>query len=81
MSLNILLKTVPAILQEAIPATTQHIDSQLQIAQDQAYRYTAILETVAKNPLLSMELQPYMLKEALYNMRQYETFLQIILVS
>ncbi|XP_026913092.2 cilia- and flagella-associated protein 206 isoform X5 [Acinonyx jubatus] len=70
---------LPAILQEAIPATTQHIDSQLQIAQDQAYRYTAILETVAKNPLLSMELQPYMLKEALYNMRQYETFLQIIL--
>nr|XP_060472108.1 cilia- and flagella-associated protein 206 isoform X3 [Panthera onca] len=70
---------LPAILQEAIPATTQHIDSQLQIAQDQAYRYTAILETVAENPLLSMELQPYMLKEALYNMRQYETFLQIIL--
>ncbi|XP_040330057.1 cilia- and flagella-associated protein 206 isoform X3 [Herpailurus yagouaroundi] len=70
---------LPAILQEAVPATTQHIDSQLQIAQDQAYRYTAILETVAKNPLLSMELQPYMLKEALYNMRQYETFLQIIL--
>ncbi|XP_029800367.1 cilia- and flagella-associated protein 206 isoform X2 [Suricata suricatta] len=71
--------TVPAILQEAIPATTQHIDSQLQTAQDQAYRYTAILEKVAKNPLMSMELQPFMLKEALYNVRQYEIFLQIIL--
>ncbi|XP_014636589.1 PREDICTED: UPF0704 protein C6orf165 homolog isoform X3 [Ceratotherium simum simum] len=71
--------TVPAILREAIPATTQHIDSQLQIAQDQAYRYTAILEKVSKNPLMSKELQPYMLKEALYNVRQYEIFLQIIL--
>ncbi|XP_077606439.1 cilia- and flagella-associated protein 206 isoform X3 [Crocuta crocuta] len=70
---------LPAILQEAIPATTQHIDSQLQTAQDQAYRYTAILEKVAKNPLMSMELQPFMLKEALYNVRQYEIFLQIIL--
>nr|XP_023506551.1 cilia- and flagella-associated protein 206 isoform X4 [Equus caballus] len=71
--------TVPAILHEAIPATTQHIDSQLQIAQEQAYRYTAILEKVRQNPLMSVQLQPYMLKEALYNVRQYEIFLQIIL--
>ncbi|XP_068407045.1 cilia- and flagella-associated protein 206 isoform X2 [Eschrichtius robustus] len=70
---------LPAILREAIPATTQHVDSQLEVVQDQAYRYTAILEKVAKNPLLSRELQPYMLKEALYNVRQYEIFLQIIL--
>ncbi|XP_037375958.1 cilia- and flagella-associated protein 206 [Talpa occidentalis] len=70
---------LPAILREAIPATTRHIDSQLQIAQDQAYRYTAILEKVAENPLLSEEFQSSMLKEALYNVRQYEIFLQIIL--
>ncbi|ELW70140.1 hypothetical protein TREES_T100001488 [Tupaia chinensis] len=70
---------LPAILHEAIPATTQHIDSQLETAQEQIYRYTAILEKVTKNPLISMELQPYMLKEALYNVRQYEIFLQIIL--
>lgn len=75
------LQTVPAILHEAIPATTQYIDSQLQIAQDLLYRYTAILEKVTKNPLLGKELQQYMIKEALYNMRQYEIFLQIILVS
>ncbi|KAB1275734.1 Cilia- and flagella-associated protein 206, partial [Camelus dromedarius] len=70
---------LPAILQEAIPVSTQHVDSQLEAVQDQAYRYTAILEKAAKNPLLSQELQPYMLKEALYNARQYEIFLQIIL--
>uniref|UniRef100_A0A4W2IN48 Cilia- and flagella-associated protein 206 n=1 Tax=Bos indicus x Bos taurus TaxID=30522 RepID=A0A4W2IN48_BOBOX len=71
--------TVPAILQEAIPATTQHVDSQLEVVQEQAYRYTAILEKVAKNPLMSQELQPYMLREALYNVRQCEIFLQVIL--
>ena len=74
-------KPVPAILQEAIPATTQHVDSQLEVVQEQAYRYTAILEKVAKNPLMSQELQPYMLREALYNVRQCEIFLQVILVS
>ncbi|KAI4539297.1 hypothetical protein MG293_010689 [Ovis ammon polii] len=72
-------KPVPAILQEAIPATTQHVDSQLEAVQDQAYRYTAILEKAAKNPLMSQELQPYMLREALYNVRQCEIFLQVIL--
>ncbi|XP_055289630.1 cilia- and flagella-associated protein 206 isoform X2 [Moschus berezovskii] len=70
---------LPAILQEAIPATTQHVDSQLEVVQDQAYRYTAILEKVAKNPLMSQEVQPYMLREALYNVRQCEIFLQVIL--
>ncbi|XP_014316875.1 cilia- and flagella-associated protein 206 [Myotis lucifugus] len=73
------IEYLPAILREAIPATTQHIDSQLQIAQEHAYHYTAILEKVTENPLLAADLQPYMLKEALYNVRQYEIFLQIIL--
>lgn len=70
---------LPAILLEAIPATTHHIDSQLQIAQEQAFRYTAIIEKVTNNPLKAKELQPYMLKEALYNVRQYEIFLQTVL--
>lgn len=72
---------MPAILHEAIPATTQRIDTQLQTAQDLAFRYTAIIEKVTKNPLMTKELEPYMLKEALYNIRQYEIFLQTILVS
>ncbi|XP_053447791.1 cilia- and flagella-associated protein 206 isoform X1 [Nycticebus coucang] len=70
---------LPAILHEAVPATTQHIDSQLETAQTLAYRYTAVLEKAVKNPLLRSELQPYRLKEALYNVRQYEVFLHIIL--
>uniref|UniRef100_A0A8C8Z715 Cilia- and flagella-associated protein 206 n=1 Tax=Prolemur simus TaxID=1328070 RepID=A0A8C8Z715_PROSS len=70
---------LPAILHEAVPATTQHIDSQLETAQNLAYRYTAILEKATRSPLMSTELKPYMLKEALYNVRQYEVFLLIIL--
>nr|XP_044994570.1 cilia- and flagella-associated protein 206 isoform X2 [Jaculus jaculus] len=70
---------LPSVLREAVPATIKHIDSQLHIAQDQVFRYTAILEKAAKNPLMSRELQSCMLKEALYNVRQYEIFLQVIL--
>ncbi|XP_049628192.1 cilia- and flagella-associated protein 206 [Suncus etruscus] len=70
---------LPAILQEAIEATIQHIKAQLQSAQERAYGYTAILEHITKNPLLSAEFKSYMLKEALYNLRQYEIYLKIIL--
>ncbi|XP_074166435.1 cilia- and flagella-associated protein 206 isoform X2 [Sminthopsis crassicaudata] len=70
---------LPAILNEAIPATTQHIDTQLQTSQEQAYRYTAILEKASENPLKMKDLEPFMIKEALFNLRQYEVFLNIIL--
>nr|BAB62940.1 hypothetical protein [Macaca fascicularis] len=70
---------LPAVLHVAIPATMQHIDYQLETARSQVYRYTAILEKAANDPHMRAELQPYMLKEALYNIRQYEVFLQIIL--
>lgn len=70
---------LPAILQEAIATSIQHIKAQLQSAQERVYGYTAILEHVTKNPLLSAEFKSYMLKEALYNLRQYEIYLKIIL--
>ncbi|XP_017394400.1 cilia- and flagella-associated protein 206 isoform X1 [Cebus imitator] len=70
---------LPGVLHEAIPATLQHIDDELEKTQRQAYCYTAVLEQAVDNPLMKAELQPYMLKEALYNIRQCEVFLQIIL--
>ncbi|XP_038617268.1 cilia- and flagella-associated protein 206 isoform X3 [Tachyglossus aculeatus] len=72
---------LPAILNEAVPLTTQHLDSELQTAQNQAYCYTAILEAAADNPLRIVELEPLKIKEALFNMRQYEVFLHIILAD
>uniref|UniRef100_A0A2K6S8H6 Cilia- and flagella-associated protein 206 n=1 Tax=Saimiri boliviensis boliviensis TaxID=39432 RepID=A0A2K6S8H6_SAIBB len=73
------IDNLPGVLHEAIPATPQHVDDQLEKTQHQAYCYTAVLEKAADNPFMKAELQPYMLKQALYNMRQCEVFLQIIL--
>lgn len=69
------------MLKEAIPATTKHIDSELQSSREMIYKYTTILEEMdgkqAKNNLLNL----IQMKEALYNARQHEAFLNIILVS
>ncbi|XP_007484364.2 cilia- and flagella-associated protein 206 [Monodelphis domestica] len=70
---------LPAILNEAIPATTQHIDAQLQTSQEEAYQYTAILEKLLENPLKMKDVEDLKIKEALFNLRQYEIFLNIIL--
>ncbi|XP_048350770.1 cilia- and flagella-associated protein 206 isoform X3 [Sphaerodactylus townsendi] len=71
--------TVPAILNEAIPAATHHIEIELQTSQDLAYRYTAIIETMHQSLNAEMELKLTMLKEVLYNVRQHEAYLCVIL--
>ncbi|PVD30240.1 hypothetical protein C0Q70_09502 [Pomacea canaliculata] len=69
---------LPAILNEAVPATTQSVDAEMQRTLRNAFRYTALIEEMHKNRSregLSMQL----LKEALINTRQHQAFLQIIL--
>ncbi|XP_026508712.1 cilia- and flagella-associated protein 206 [Terrapene carolina triunguis] len=70
---------LPAILNEAIPAATQPIDAELRASQDLAYRYTAVLEMMCESPHRNIEARLSMLKEALFNVRQHEAFLCIIL--
>ncbi|XP_048350752.1 cilia- and flagella-associated protein 206 isoform X1 [Sphaerodactylus townsendi] len=70
---------LPAILNEAIPAATHHIEIELQTSQDLAYRYTAIIETMHQSLNAEMELKLTMLKEVLYNVRQHEAYLCVIL--
>ncbi|XP_073192727.1 cilia- and flagella-associated protein 206 isoform X2 [Lepidochelys kempii] len=70
---------LPAILNEAIPAATQPIDAELRASQDLAYRYTAVLEMKHESPHRNIESRLSMLKEALFNVRQHEAFLCIIL--
>ncbi|XP_006264514.1 cilia- and flagella-associated protein 206 isoform X2 [Alligator mississippiensis] len=70
---------VPAILNEAIPAATQSIDAELHASQQMAHRYTALLESVHENLQGNIQLGSTMLKEALFNVRQHEAFLCIIL--
>ena len=82
MSFNIApsLCLVPAILNEAVPATTQNVDVEIQQTMTQAHRYTALIERILSGEITEgppME----MIKEALINARQHEAFLRIILVS
>ncbi|KAJ8026094.1 hypothetical protein HOLleu_33834 [Holothuria leucospilota] len=69
---------LPAILNEAVPATTQNVDSAIQKACNTAFRYTAAIEKLqAQDPENGLPLQA--LTEAHINSRQHETFLRIIL--
>uniref|UniRef100_A0A8D0DW11 Cilia- and flagella-associated protein 206 n=1 Tax=Salvator merianae TaxID=96440 RepID=A0A8D0DW11_SALMN len=70
---------LPAILNEAIPAATHHIDIELQTSRDLAHKYTALIEMMHQSQNAEMELKVTMLKEVLYNVRQHEAFLCIIL--
>lgn len=74
------MSTVPAILNEAIPAASHHIDIELHASQQLAYRYTALIEMMHQSQNGEIELRETMLKEALYNVRQHEAFLCLILV-
>ena len=71
---------MPAILNEAVPATTQNVDMEIQSTSTQAFKYTSLAERIIsgeskEGPSLQL------LKEALINSRQHEAFLRIILVS
>ncbi|XP_044277939.1 cilia- and flagella-associated protein 206 [Varanus komodoensis] len=70
---------LPAILSEAIPAATHHIDIELHASQELAYQYTALIEMMHHSQNAELELKLTMLKEVLYNVRQHEAFLCVIL--
>ncbi|KAK2151646.1 hypothetical protein LSH36_356g06008 [Paralvinella palmiformis] len=69
---------LPAILNEAVPATTQNVDSEIQQTTKTAFTYTALIEKLQEmdNPEgPSVQL----LKQALINCRQHESFLRVLL--
>ncbi|XP_066277480.1 cilia- and flagella-associated protein 206-like [Branchiostoma lanceolatum] len=69
---------LPAILNEAVPATTQNVDAEIQVTTRMAHKYTALIEKMQADPSLdgpSLQL----LKESLINSRQHEAFLRILL--
>ncbi|KAG7331827.1 hypothetical protein KOW79_005796 [Hemibagrus wyckioides] len=65
-----------AILNEALPAASAEIDRELEGTQHLAWRYTALLERSSAS-----ELNTDLLTQALYNTRQHEAFLKIILAD
>uniref|UniRef100_A0A8C3V2W1 Cilia- and flagella-associated protein 206 n=1 Tax=Catharus ustulatus TaxID=91951 RepID=A0A8C3V2W1_CATUS len=72
---------LPDILNEAIPSATRTLDERLHSCQLLAYRYTALLESMQENPHRHFQLSSLKLKEALFNVRQYEAFLCILQVG
>ncbi|NWV32320.1 CF206 protein, partial [Grantiella picta] len=70
---------LPAILNEAIPSATQTVDEHLTSCHLLAYRYTALLESMQGDRYRHSQLYAFKLKEALFNFRQYEAFLCILL--
>ncbi|KAM9315371.1 cilia- and flagella-associated protein 206 [Gastrophryne carolinensis] len=70
---------LPTLLKEAIPATTKHIDSELQSSREMIYKYTALIEEMDGKRAKANLLNVTQLKEALFNARQHEAFVNIIL--
>ncbi|NXF19537.1 CF206 protein, partial [Rhodinocichla rosea] len=69
---------LPGILSEAIPSATRTLDERLNSCQLLAHRYTALLEAMQQDPQRFSQLRFLKLKEALFNVRQYEAFLCIL---
>ncbi|XP_067841008.1 cilia- and flagella-associated protein 206 [Heptranchias perlo] len=74
---------LPAILNETVPATKQNVESELQATQQLIYHYTAIIERLEKSREQCYEEDGLhdKLKEALFNVRQHEVFLRIIVAE
>lgn len=70
---------LPAILSEAVPATTQNVQIEIQNTTKLAFRYTALIEDVVANKKSLEGLNLNLIKEALINTRQHEAFLSILL--
>ncbi|NXC09882.1 CF206 protein, partial [Orthonyx spaldingii] len=70
---------LPATLSKAIPSATRAVDERLDSCHLLAHRYTALLESMQEDPHRYSQLSTLKLREALFNVRQYEAFLCILL--
>ncbi|CAB3992266.1 Hypothetical predicted protein [Paramuricea clavata] len=71
---------LPAILSEAMPATSSKVQSEIDMTLEMAYTFTAIVEHFLSEPdELPDDVPLILLKECLMNLRQLETFLSVIL--
>ncbi|XP_054617598.1 cilia- and flagella-associated protein 206 [Dunckerocampus dactyliophorus] len=72
---------VPAVLCEALSVTSQAIENELRGSQCLAWKYTALLEKYKDRLPGESDVSLVQLKHALYNVRQHELFLQILLAD
>lgn len=71
---------MPSILNEALPLTSKGIEEELSVSQTLAWRYTSVLEKQSDGQPAECEPPAVLLKQALYNVRQHEVFLKMLLV-
>ncbi|XP_035534775.1 cilia- and flagella-associated protein 206 [Morone saxatilis] len=74
---------MPTILNEALPVTSKSIETELRASQSLAWKYTALLEkqTVTNSQPVEFDIPVVLLRQALYNVRQHEAFLKMLLAD
>ncbi|XP_072551234.1 cilia- and flagella-associated protein 206 [Salminus brasiliensis] len=74
------IEDLPGILNEALPAASTDIENELEGTQRLAWQYTALLESLSGSNTDSA-VHPDLLRQALYNVRQHEVFLKLLLAD
>ncbi|XP_070782318.1 cilia- and flagella-associated protein 206 [Enoplosus armatus] len=74
---------LPTTLNEALPVTSKSVENELSVSQSLAWKYTAVLEKLAAPDGQPGEgdVPTVLLKQALYNVRQHEVFLKMLLAD
>ncbi|XP_028858799.1 cilia- and flagella-associated protein 206-like isoform X2 [Denticeps clupeoides] len=74
---------VPSLLNEAIPATVGEIEKELDATRTLAWQYTAAVQRLAEPGAggAGCPVHPDLMKQALYNVRQHEAFLRVLLAD
>nr|XP_061806840.1 cilia- and flagella-associated protein 206-like [Nerophis lumbriciformis] len=76
-----LTELIPAVLCEALSITNEAIENEMGVSQRLAWNYTALLEKYNGSQLSEYDVSLTRLTQALYNVRQHEIFLQILLAD
>jgi len=72
---------LPGILNEAVPATSHNLNMTIQETIASADRLTVIVEKIQGGEMETKELDVNVVKDSLLNIRQYESFLRIIMTD
>ena len=77
-----IFSTVPAASSEVLRVTSTGLEEELRLSQSLAQKYTAVLEklTDPDGQCEECDVPILRLKQALYNVRQHEAFLSVLLV-
>ncbi|XP_023254504.1 cilia- and flagella-associated protein 206, partial [Seriola lalandi dorsalis] len=72
---------MPAALNKTLPVISKSIEAELRVSQSLAWKYTTVLEKLmdSDNQPEDCDMPSILLKQALYNVRQHEVFLKVLL--